>query len=395
MIDIKELDHQYITGTYNRFPVTITWGSNDIAYGDDGKEYIDMSSGYGTNSFGFCDPDWIEAVETQLHKVQHTSNLYYTEPCVQLAELLCKRTGMANMFFANSGGEANECALKAARRYQHLHKGPDCFEIVSMQNSFHGRSFGALSATANPHYHEGFEPLVPGFRYAEFNNVESVDSLTSKEHTAAIILECVQGEGGINVITPEFAEGIQRICKEKNILLICDEVQAGNGRTGTLYSYEQFGLEPDIVTTAKGVGGGLPIGICMFNAKTKDALVPGTHGTTFGGNPVACAGAISILERMDDDFLAEVQAKSQLVKDTLNDAPGIARVEGLGLMLAVTPAHPEKKSASEIVNQCLEKGVLYITAGPKGEKVRLLPPLTITVEHLKKALDVLKEALAD
>lgn len=395
MIDIKELDQQYITGTYNRFPITITWGSNDIAYGDDGKEYIDMESGYGTNSFGFCDPDWTAAVEEQLHKVQHTSNLYYTEPCAHLAEILCKRTGMANVFFANSGGEANECALKAARRYQHLHKGPDCFEIVSMQNSFHGRSYGALSATGNSHYHEGFEPLVPGFHYAEFNNLESVDSLTSKEHTAAIILECVQGEGGINVMTKEFAEGIQKICKEKDILLICDEVQAGNGRTGTLYSYEQFGLHPDIVTTAKGLGGGLPIGVCMFNEKTQNALAPGTHGTTFGGNPVACAGAISILERMDEDFLAEVQAKSSLVMEALTDAPGVAKVEGLGLMIAITPANPEKKTASDIVNQCLEKGVLCITAGPNGEKVRLLPPLTITVEHLKTALAVLQEAFAN
>lgn len=296
MKDIKELDHQYITGTYNRFPVTITWGSNDIAYDENGKKYIDLESGYGTNSFGFCDSDWINAVEEQLHKVQHTSNLYYTDPCVKLAELLARRTGMTNMFFTNSGGEANECALKAARRYQHLHKGPDCYEIISMKNSFHGRSYGALSATGNPHYHEGFEPLVPGFKYAEFNDSESVESLVDANRTAAIIVECVQGEGGVNVMTQEFADALTKLCREKDILLICDEVQAGNGRTGTLYSYEQLGLRPDIVTTAKGIGGGLPIGICMFNEKTKNALVPGTHGTTFGGNPVACAGALSIVD---------------------------------------------------------------------------------------------------
>lgn len=269
MKDIKELDHQYITGTYNRFPVTITWGSNDIAYDENGKEYIDLESGYGTNSFGFCDPDWINAVEEQLHKVQHTSNLYYTEPCAKLAELLARCTDMANMFFTNSGGEANECALKAARRYQHLHKGSDCYEIVSMKNSFHGRSYGALSATGNPHYHEGFEPLVPGFKYAEFNNPENVESMVDANRTAAIIVECVQGEGGVNVMTQEFADTLTKLCREKDVLLICDEVQTGNGRTGTLYSYEQLGLRPDIVTTAKGVGGGLPIGICMFSEKTK------------------------------------------------------------------------------------------------------------------------------
>lgn len=213
MKDIKELDHQYITGTYNRFPVTITWGSNDIAYDENGKEYIDLESGYGTNSFGFCNPDWINAVEEQLHKVQHTSNLYYTEPCAKLAELLARRTGMTNMFFTNSGGEANECALKAARRYQHLHKGPNCYEIISMKNSFHGRSYGALSATGNPHYHEGFEPLVSGFKYAEFNHPENVESMVDANRTAAIIVECVQGEGGVNVMTQEFADTLTKLCR--------------------------------------------------------------------------------------------------------------------------------------------------------------------------------------
>lgn len=391
MKDIKELDHQYITGTYNRFPVTITWGSNDIAYDENGKEYIDLESGYGTNSFGFCDPDWINAVEEQLHKVQHTSNLYYTEPCAKLAELLARCTGMANMFFTNSGGEANECALKAARRYQHLHKGSDCYEIVSMKNSFHGRSYGALSATGNPHYHEGFEPLVPGFKYAEFNNPENVESLVDANRTAAIIVECVQGEGGVNVMTQEFADTLTKLCREKDVLLICDEVQTGNGRTGTLYSYEHLGLRPDIVTTAKGVGGGLPIGICMFSEKTKNALVPGTHGTTFGGNPIACAGALSIVERLNEGFLDSVKRKSAMIFEAFRDAPGVAAVEGLGLMIAITPA---SKKASDIVNECLENGVLCITAGPAGEKVRLLPPLTVTEEHLKQTLKVLLRAFA-
>ena len=392
MASIKELDKKYVTGTYNRFPVLITHGKNDLCWDENGKEYIDMESGYGTNSFGFCDEEWLAAVTAQLQKVQHTSNLYYTEPCVRLATLLAEKTGMANMFFANSGGESNECALKAARRYQKLHKGPECVEIISMENSFHGRSYGALTATCNPHYHEGFEPLVPGFKYAKFNDIESVKAVVDPVKTAAILVECVQGEGGVNVMTQEFADGLAQICQENDVLLICDEVQAGNARTGKLYAYEHFGLKPDIVTTAKGVGGGLPIGLCMFSEKTKDALVPGTHGTTFGGNPVACAGAISLVERMDQDFLDSVNRKSQMVFDALEGKEGIASVEGLGLMIAFTPS---KKKASDIVNECIDQGVLCITAGPNGEKVRLLPPLTITEEHLAKALEVIAAVAAE
>ena len=391
-MNIKELDKKYVTGTYNRFPVLITHGKNDLCWDENGKEYIDMESGYGTNSFGFCDEEWLAAVTAQLQKVQHTSNLYYTEPCVRLATLLAEKTGMANMFFANSGGESNECALKAARRYQKLHKGPECVEIISMENSFHGRSYGALTATCNPHYHEGFEPLVPGFKYAKFNDIESVKAVVDPVKTAAILVECVQGEGGVNVMTQEFADGLAQICQENDVLLICDEVQAGNARTGKLYAYEHFGLKPDIVTTAKGVGGGLPIGLCMFSEKTKNALVPGTHGTTFGGNPVACAGAISLVERMDQDFLDSVNRKSQMVFEALEGKEGIASVEGLGLMIAFTPS---KKKASDIVNECIDQGVLCITAGPNGEKVRLLPPLTITEEHLAKALEVIAAVAAE
>ncbi len=392
MTDIKELDKKYVTGTYNRFPVLITHGKNDLCWDENGKEYIDLESGYGTNSFGFCDDTWLEAVTTQLHQVQHTSNLYYTESCAKLASLLAEKTGMANMFFANSGGEANECALKAARRYQKIHKGSECFEIISMENSFHGRSYGSLTATCNPHYHEGFEPLVPGFKYAKFNDIESVKAVVDSKKTAAILVECVQGEGGVNVMTQEFADGLATICKENDILLICDEVQAGNARTGKFYSYEHFGLNPDIVTTAKGVGGGLPIGICMFSEKTKEALIPGTHGTTFGGNPVACAGAISLIERMDQNFLDSVNRKSQMVFNALEGKKGIAKVEGLGLMVAFTPA---EKKASDIVNECIGQGVLCITAGPSNEKVRLLPPLTITEEHLAKALEVIAKIAAE
>lgn len=392
MTNIKAMDKKYVTGTYNRFPVLITHGKNDLCWDENGKEYIDLESGYGTNSFGFCDDTWLEAVTTQLQKVQHTSNLYYTEPCVKLAALLAEKTDMANMFFANSGGEANECALKAARRYQKIHKGADCIEIISMENSFHGRSYGSLTATCNPHYHEGFEPLVPGFKYAKFNDIESVNAIVDSRKTAAILVECVQGEGGVNVMTQEFADGLAEICKENDVLLICDEVQAGNARTGKLYSYEHFGLNPDIVTTAKGVGGGLPIGICMFSEKTKDALIPGTHGTTFGGNPVACAGAISLVERMDQNFLDSVNRKSQMVFNALEGKNGIAKVEGLGLMIAFTPV---EKKASDIVNECINQGVLCITAGPNNEKVRLLPPLSITEEHLEKALEIIAKIVAE
>ena len=392
MLSIKEKDNKYITGTYNRFPVVITHGKGAIAYGEDGKEYIDMESGYGTNSFGFCDDEWLAAVTAQLQKVQHTSNLYYTEPTADLAEMLCQRTGMKTAFFANSGGEANECALKAARKYGHTHKGDDCYTIISMKNSFHGRGFGAVTATGIESDHRGFEPLVPGFVYADFNDIDSVKQLVSDNKTAAIIVECVQGEGGVNVMTPEFAAGLQKICSDNDILLICDEVQCGNGRTGTLYAYEQLGLHPDIVTTAKGIGGGLPIGVCMFGEKADGTLVPGDHGTTFGGNPVACAGAISILSRMDEVFLADVRRKSKIVFDALEGTPGVARVDGLGLMIGIVPS---EKPAGEIVNECLEKGVLCITAGSGGsQKVRLLPPLTITDEQLVKALEIIRSCLA-
>lgn len=388
-MDIMEKDAKYVAGTYGRFPVVIERGKGSVAYDADGKRYIDLEAGYGTNSFGFCDDEWLAAVTAQLGRVQHTSNLYYTSPCAELAELLSEKTGLAKTFFTNSGGEANECALKCARKYGTTVKGPDCYTIVTMKDSFHGRSFGAVTATGVEHYHDSFGPMVPGFVYTELNDCEGLREVVKANNVAAIMLEFVQGEGGVNVVAPEYVDTIRELAEENDILVIADEVQAGNGRTGKLYSYMHYDIEPDIVTTAKGLGSGLPIGACMFNAKTQSVLVPGDHGSTYGGNPVACAGALSVIGRIDDAFLAEVNKKAAYIKGELMGAENVAELTGLGLMIGIVP---EKGSAADIVNECLKNGVLCITAG--GNKVRLLPPLNIPDDLLAEATAVVKAAFA-
>ena len=390
MKDIKELDHQYITGTYNRFPVTITWGSNDIAYDENGKEYIDLESGYGTNSFGFCDPDWINAVEEQLHKVQHTSNLYYTEPCAKLAQLLAQRTGMANMFFTNSGGEANECALKAARRYQHLHKGPDCYEIISMKNSFHGRSYGALSATGNPHYHEGFEPLVPGFKYAEFNNPESVEALVDSDRTAAIIVECVQGEGGVVALDADYVAKVAEFCKKRDLVLIVDEVQTGVGRTGKFLACEHFDLHPDIVTLAKGLGGGLPIGAVLMTAKVAEHMGPGTHGSTYAGHPVSCAASLAVLRELKAGKWPENAKKvGDYFAAELAKMPHVTAVRHRGLFVGVVLE--DGISAAEVKRHCIKNHFLVTAIG--SSIIRMVPPLVIREVDCDEAVARLSKSI--
>ncbi len=390
MTDIKTLDQTYVAPTYGRFPVVITSGKGCIAKDDQGKEYIDMGSGIGVNLFGYSDEIWKEAVTAQLNAVQHTSNLYYTGPCAELAELLCRRTGLKKVFFCNSGAEANECAVKAARRYAQLKKGDEYFTIITLNNSFHGRTLTTLAATGQEKFHQLFQPLTPGFISVDANDCEALVKAVEENRTAAIMLECVQGEGGVIPLSREFIDTAVKLAQENDLLIIDDEVQTGNGRTGALYAYMLYGFLPDIVTTAKGLGGGLPIGAAMLGEKVEDIFHPGDNGSTFGGNPAVCAGAISNLNRIDEDLLADVRRKSAKVFDTLEGKKNIRSVTGAGLMIGI---EPEEGTAADIAKFCLSHGVLVLTAG--GNKVRLLPPLTITDDELDTALNVIADAFAN
>lgn len=382
---IMDLDQTYVAGTYKRFPVEIVSGKGSRVWDTNGKEYVDMGSGIGVTAFGIGDDIWRQAVIGQLGKVQHTSNLYYTEPCARLAKLLCEKTGMKKVFFSNSGAEANECAIKAARKYSAEKKGPECFTILTLVNSFHGRTLTTLAATGQEHFHQLFQPLTPGFVHVEANNVKALEKAVEDNNLAGILLECVQGEGGVNPLTPEFMAAAETLAKEQDIPLILDEVQSGNGRTGMLYGYMHYGVTPDIVSTAKGLGGGLPIGATLLGEKVQNVLGFGDHGSTFGGNPVCCAGAVSILERLDAPLLAEVRRKSDYVFSALRGASGVENVTGLGLMIGVKTAAP----AADVVRLCMEKGVLCLTA---KDKVRLLPALNIPMEDLTFAVDTLLAA---
>ncbi len=384
-MNIKEKDSQYVAHTYARFPLEIVKGEGSLLWDDEGKEYIDMGSGIAVSALGSCDAGWIAAVEQQLHRVQHTSNLFYTAPQAELAEILCKRTGMKKVFFGNSGAEANECAIKVARKYAAEKKGADYYTIITLENSFHGRTLATLAATGQEVFHQDFLPLMPGFAYAPANDLEAVKTLCKEQKVAAIMVETVQGEGGVLPLTKEFCQGLQKIAEEQDILLIVDEVQTGNGRTGMLYGYMNFGLNPDLVTTAKGLGGGLPIGACLLGERVEEVLTPGSHGSTFGGNPIAAAGAVHILSRIDEQMLSEVQEKSAYLTERFADAEGIQSVSGMGLMLGLETKRP----AGEIVDRCRELGVLVLKA---KEKVRLLPPLNIPMDLLKKAADVILQA---
>ncbi len=388
MSELMNIDQTYIANTYARFPVEIASGKGSLLYSPEGKRYIDMGSGIGVTAFGNGDDVWKEAVIAQLGKVQHTSNLYYTEPCAKLAKLLCERTGMKKVFFGNSGAEANECAIKAARKYASEKKGPEYHTIVTLKNSFHGRTLTTLAATGQEHYHELFQPLTPGFAYADADDLEGLKKLAKETKAAAVMVECIQGEGGVRVVDPDFLRGAYEFCQKEDILLIVDEVQTGNGRTGQLYAYMNFGIRPDIVSTAKGLGGGLPLGACLLGEKVQDVFHPGDHGSTFGGNPVCCAGALSILERLDDNLLAEVRSKGDFIRSALTGAPGVEYLSGLGLMVGVKTV----KSAAEVVAKCNERGVLCLTA---KDKVRLLPALNIPLKLLEEAVAVLKDVCGE
>lgn len=384
MSDIKNIDKSYVASTYARFDVEIVSGKGSLVYDETGKEYIDMGSGIGVTSFGIADDEWVSAVTGQLGKVQHMSNLYYTEPCARLAEMLCKKTGMKKVFFANSGAEANECAIKVARKYAHNKKGSDYYTIITLEKSFHGRTLTTLAATGQDHFHELFQPLTPGFVHTPANDIEALKEAVKNNKTAAIMIECIQGEGGVVALDEKFIKAAAEIAKNEDIILIVDEVQTGNGRTGELYSYMNFGISPDVVTTAKGIGGGLPLGACLLGDKVKDVLGFGDHGSTFGGNPIACAGAVSIISRIDDKLLSGVKEKSKYIFESLKDAKGVENISGMGLMIGIKTVKP----AGEIVKKCIQKGVLCLTA---KDKVRLLPALNIPQNVLERAINTIKE----
>ncbi len=384
MSELQTLDKTYVANTYARFPVEIVSGKGSVLVDSDGKSYIDLGSGIAVNAFGVGDDTWKEAVIEQLNKVQHTSNLYYTEPCAELAKMLCERTGMKKVFFGNSGAEANECCVKVARKYSAEKKGPGCFTIVTLQNSFHGRTLTMLAATGQEHYHELFQPLTPGFVHTPANNFEALKELALGTNAAGIMMECVQGEGGVIALDADFVKKTAAFAKENDIPLIIDEVQTGNGRSGALYSYMNFGIEPDVVSTAKGIGGGLPLAACLMGEKVQYVLGAGDHGSTFGGNPVACAGALSILSRIDDKLLAEVREKSAYIFSVFEGAAGVESVSGMGLMIGIKPVGP----AAKIVKAAIDKGVLALTA---KDRIRLLPALNIPMDQLEKAISILKQ----
>ncbi|MFR1632239.1 MAG: aspartate aminotransferase family protein [Oscillospiraceae bacterium] len=383
--DIIEEDKKYIAGTYARFPVAFKEGKGSRLYDYDGREYVDCGSGIAVNIFGVNDEEWKNAVIAQMNSIQHASNLYYTKPQADLARLLCERTGAKKVFFGNSGAEANECAIKAARKYGEIKYGADRKQIITLKESFHGRTLATLAATGQDAFHKYYGPFPEGFVYAD-PTIEGVEACMN-ERTCAVMIECIQGESGVNVLDKNFVQAVEKLCRERDIIFICDEVQTGNGRTGRLYAYQAYGVSPDIVTTAKGLGGGLPIGACMLFEKCAGVFGHGDHGSTFGGNPVVCAGAYSILSRIDEKLLQSVREKGEYFREGLKKIDGVKEVTGMGLMIGI---HTDKPAA-EVANECMKRGLLVLTA---HSNVRLLPPLTISKDDIDFALKILNEVIS-
>ena len=385
-MNVKEIDKQYIANTYARFDLQLVKGKGSLVYDEAGKEYIDLGTGIAVNGFGVGDKAWKKAVVKQLDKLQHTSNLYYSEPCALLAKTLCARTGMKKVFFSNSGAEANECAIKAARKYGEIKKGKEYYTIITLKNSFHGRTITTLSATGQDVFHEHFTPMTEGFVHATANDLDEIKTLVKTHKCCAVMIELVQGEGGVMALDKTYVQQLAALVKEEDMLLVVDEVQTGNGRTGALYAFENYGILPDVVTTAKGLGGGLPIGATMLGKSVETLFTPGLNGSTFGGNPVCAAGALSILGRIDDALLKEVREKSAYIFDTLGGAKGVKSVSGMGLMIGIET----EKDVGEVIKGCMARGVLVIKA---KNKVRLLPALNIPFKQLKKAIEIVKEEI--
>jgi len=386
-MNIFEMDATYVANTYKRFPLEIVGGEGALLTGVDGREYIDLGSGIAVNTFGMNDECWKQAVIEQLSGVGHTSNLYYTAPQAKLAKLLCERTGMKRVFFGNSGAEANECAIKVARKYAADKHGENVRPVVvTLENSFHGRTIATLAATGQDVFHHHFGPFPQGFVSVPANDAAAMEKALNENPCCGVLMEMVQGEGGVNPLQPEYVQAVAQMCAERDVLFMVDEVQTGNGRTGTLYAWQQFGVKPDVFSTAKGLGGGLPIGACVIGEKAMDTMGASSHGSTFGGNPICAAGALNVMERIDDDLLSDVQYKHDMIVSALKDVPGVESIAGLGLMLGIKTTKP----AADVVKECMANGVLVLTA---KDKVRLLPPLNIPENLLQKAIDVLKAAI--
>lgn len=385
---IKELDNENIMHTYGRYDVCLTKGKGVYAYDDTGKKYIDVSSGIGVNSLGYCDDGWVKAVSEQAGTIQHISNYYYNKVAGVLAEKLTKATGLSKVFFGNSGAEANECAIKVARKYSFDKYGRGRDHIITLVNSFHGRTIATLSATGQDVFHNYFFPFVEGFDNAIANDIESLKN-TITDKTCAVMLETVQGEGGVNILDSEYIQQVRKICDEKDILLIVDEVQTGVCRTGKLYGYMHSGIKPDVVTSAKGLGGGLPIGVCMVNDKLKDVMGPSTHGTTFGSNPVVCAGANYIIDTVNTpEFIEEINKKGAYFKEKIEKIKGVKSVRQQGLMIGIEV----EGNAGDLAKKCTENGLLVITA---KTLLRMLPPLNIKYEEIDEALAILKKVMEE
>lgn len=386
--EIKETADAYLMPTYAHFPVALARGENATYWDADGHEYIDFTAGIGVNSLGTNDEAWKSAVKAQLDKLQHTSNLYYNETVAKAAKAICERSDFAKVLFCNSGAEANECAIKLARKYSFDKYGAERYNIVSLKNSFHGRTMATITATGQEHYHEFFNPFLEGFRYAQAGDCKALENMLDGT-VCAVILEVIQGEGGVLETPQEYIEFARTVCDENDVLLIFDEVQTGVGRTGKLFAYETVGVKPDILTTAKGIGGGLPMGACLCASFLGNTLTAGTHGTTFGGNPVACAGSLAVLERMDETFLAEVTAKGEYIREKVKTFTDVESVRGRGLMIGVDL---KTQKASEVAAKCCANGLLILTA---KSALRMLPPLTITYEEIDKGLAILERVLAE
>mgnify|MGYP000139372296 CR=1 FL=1 len=381
-------DNEYVLHTYNRSPIVLEKGHGLYAEGPEGQKYLDFTSGIGVNSLGYCDLAWAEAVSQQAHKLQHTSNLYYTAPCGKLAKKLCKRTGMSKVFFGNSGAEANEGAIKAARKYSADHYGKDRYNVITLVNSFHGRTLATLTATGQEVFHNYFGPFNEGFQYVPAGDIEALRELVDR-HTCAVMMELIQGEGGVMALDPEYVQAVRALCDEKDLVLIVDEVQTGVGRTGKLYAWEHFGVRPDILTSAKGLGGGLPVGACLCVERLGAVMGPGTHGSTFGGNPIVCAGVCEVLSRMEEPLFQQVRQRGAFLRDTLSKCDEIVEIRGMGLMLGLVL---QTKQAKAVAARCVERGLLVLTA---KTLVRLLPPLTISQEELEQGIAILKEVLTE
>ena len=387
--EIRNDEQQYMMHAYGRFQTALVSGKGAVAKDVDGKEYVDFTSGIGVNCLGYCDDGWVKAVSEQVATLQHISNLYYSPLQTEVSKKLCALTGFDKVFLCNSGAEANECAIKIARKYSFDKYGKGRQKIVTLVNSFHGITVTTLAATGQDVFHNFFFPFTEGFEYAEANNIDSVKKCIDNE-VCAVFIELIQGEGGVMPLDKEFVNEIEKICKEKDILLMIDEVQTGISRTGAFYCYQNYGIQPDVITSAKGLAGGLPMGACLCVEKLADVLGAGTHGTTFGGNPIACAGAKEVLSRVaTEDFLKEVNAKGDYIREKLKTMANVSEVRGMGMMIGIVT---EKDNAKEIAKKCVENGLLILTA---KNLLRLLPPLNITYEEIDRGLNILKKVMEE